>query len=616
MTSAGRIWTVAILAACLLGRPTVETAQSQQAATGTLTGTVTRAGSTEPIAGVQISVSVVPQGGDAQAPRDARATTAPPPLTATTDSGGRFSLAVPAGRAVVHGQLEGYFGPPLGGTSAPETTATATVQPNQSSHVELTLVPGATINGRVTDSTGKPMASTPVGVVRRIYRSGVPALDLVDGKETDDRGEFRVFRLPPGEYFVLALQGHINGPAPAPQPASPASVAATFNPAVPVATFYPSAVDIATALPVALKGGEDLAGIDIQIRSEFTHTISGRVTSNLPPGSEVGAINRATRQNIAIVAAIPREGLMIPDLVSGNITAKPDGTFEIRGLLPGSYDVIARLPASTGWGPQNGPDRATNPWAFGRTTVEVGGADVEGVTVAVHQGVDVKGHVTVDGKAEPAALRFTLLPDDNVAIYNQYFGTISNYAPFLEADGAFTLPLIPESHYRFRVGLATGPTRAPMPNAQGQLPPTPIPLPPGAYVADIQQSGRSVYDEGLTVGTDPIPPIDVIVKSDGGSVKGIVTGADQKPGAGRTVVLVPEPSRRKNSALFRTTISDDDGSFMIARVPPGTYTLFAWDAIAAGAYEDPQFLAPFESHGTAAKVAGGATVTVNLTSIR
>jgi len=53
-------------------------------------------------------------------------------------------------------------------------------------------------------------------------------------------------------------------------------------------------------------------------------------------------------------------------------------------------------------------------------------------------------------------------------------------------------------------------------NAQGQMPPTPVPLPPNAYVADVQLGGRSVYDEGLTVGTDPIAGLEVIVKSDGG----------------------------------------------------------------------------------------------------
>ena len=67
----------------------------------------------------------------------------------------------------------------------------------------------------------------------------------------------------------------------------------------------------------------------------------------------------------------------------------------------------------------------------------------------------------MDGQGGPAAMRVTLQPDDNAALYNNYFGTIGNWAPFLDADGSFTFPLMPESHYRFRVVLTNGPTRAP-----------------------------------------------------------------------------------------------------------------------------------------------------------
>jgi len=473
--------------------------------------------------------------------------------------------------------------------------------------VQMSLVPGGTINGRITDASGKALANVPVGVVRKMYRSGVPSLDLIDGKETDDRGAYRVFRLPPGDYLVVALQGHpATTGTPAPLPATPMTVT----------TFYPSAVDVGTAVPVSVKGGDDLAGFDITVRSELTRSVSGRVTSMLPRGSEVGAINGAVRQPLAVIALLPRDGTMIPDLVSGNITAAADGAFVVRGLLPGSYDLIARLPAPLGWGPQNGPERATNPWAFGRVPVEIGGADVDNVSVVVHQGVDVTGRVTVDGQGVPAAVRVTLQPDDNAALYNSYFGTISNWAPFLAADGSFTFPLMPEAHYRFHVVLTTGPTRAPVANAQGQMPPTPVPLPPNGYVADVQLGGRSVYDEGLTVGTDPIAGVEVIVKSDGGTIEGTVSGADKKPLTGRSVVLVPELARRKNFALFRATASDEQGGFRLTRVPPGNYKLFAWDSVVPGAYESAEFLQRYESRGVDVKVSAAGSLRMDLTAIR
>jgi hypothetical protein len=604
---AARLGLLVAIAFAVLG-PILRAQSTQPPATGVIDGVVTRQGTNEPIADVKISITVTaPQGP--QPNRDVPPASDRTMLTSnvTSDAAGHFSLTAPEGVVVVHAQLEGYWGTNVNGTGSADVTTVAVVTARQTTRVQLTMVPGGTINGRVTDPAGKPLANVPVGVVRKIYRSGVPSLDLIDGKETDDRGAYRVFRLPPGEYLVVALQGHgAAAGTTAPPPATPMTVT----------TFYPSAVDVGTAVPVSVKGGDDLAGLDITVRSELTRSVSGRVTSMLPRGSEVGAINGAVRQPLAVVTLLPRDGLMVPDLVSPNITAAADGTFVVRGLLPGSYDLIARLPAPLGWGPQNGPERATNPWAFGRVPVEIAGADVDNVNVVVHQGVDVTGRVTVDGQGVPAAVRVTLQPDDNAALYNNYFGTISNWAPFLAADGSFTFPFMPESHYRFRVGLLQGPTRAPAANAQGQMPPTPVRLPPNAYVADVQLGGRSVYDEGLTVGSDPIAGIEVIVKSDGGTIEGTVTGADKKPLTGRIVSLVPDASRRKNFALFQTAVSDEQGVFKLTRVPPGNYKLFAWDSVVMGAYESPEFLQRYEARGTDVKVSASASLKVDLIAMK
>ena len=580
-----------------------------QAATGTLQGTVVIAGTSTPLPDAQIAVTIpaTRSAQDAQA-RDPRATPAPPaPLTAVTDASGHFSLVVPEGSATVRAQLEGYFGPSIAGVFQPAVTTTTTVSARQTARVTLALIPGGTINGRVVDASGKPIAEAPIGVVRRIYRGGVAALDITDGKESDDRGVYRLYRLPPGEYFVVALPKRVNG--------VPTSGDASA-PEVPVTTFYPSAIDVTSALPIALKPGDELSGVDVQMRNAMTFTVSGHVVSMLPPGSEVSAINRQTRPNIAQLSILPRDGTVLPDIFGLTIAAQPDGTFQLTGLLSGSYDLIARLPVSTGWGPQNGPDRATSPWAFGRASIEIAGANVENVVVGVHQGMDVPGRVTVDGVGAPVAVRVTLQPDEQLAIYNNFFGTIGNYAPFLDADGSFTFPVIPESHYRVRVGLGNGPTRAPVANAQGQLPPAPVPLAAGAYVADVQQAGRSVYDEGVDVGTEPVAPIEVVIKTNGATVEGVVSRGGTPAPAGVSVVLVPDGAHRKNPALYRTGTTDQDGAYSIARVPPGSYRAFAWETLVPGAYENVEWLRPYEGRGVAVTVGGGTHATVDLNAIR
>jgi hypothetical protein len=57
-----------------------------------------------------------------------------------------------------------------------------------------------------------------------------------------------------------------------------------------------------------------------------------------------------------------------------------------------------------------------------------------------------------------------------------------------------------------------------------------------------------------------------------------------------TVVLVPQESRRQNSALYKTAITDDKGTFTIRGAAPGTYTILAWQSVISGAWQNPEFL--------------------------
>jgi hypothetical protein len=183
----------------------------------------------------------------------------------------------------------------------------------------------------------------------------------------------------------------------------------------------------------------------------------------------------------------------------------------------------------------------------------------------------------------------------------------------IDQNGAFTFPLIPEARYRFQFtvgGAASG--RGPLPSAAV----TPVALGPSAYVADVQQGGVSVYDSGLMVNAEPVTPIEVLVRSDGGSIEGAAIGTDQKPAAGQLVVLVPAAARRQNPALYRVAASDAQGHFSIARVGPGAYKLFAWDSVLPGAYLSPVFLQRYESQGSDVTVRAGAKATVDVRVIR
>ncbi|HEY2572958.1 MAG TPA: hypothetical protein VGH65_02775, partial [Verrucomicrobiaceae bacterium] len=162
---------------------------------------------------------------------------------------------------------------------------------------------------------------------------------------------------------------------------------------------------------------------------------------------------------------------------------------------------------------------------------------------------------------------------------------------------------------------------APVTGARGQAaaapPPVTTPLPPSAYLADIRQDGVSVYDNDLVIGSQAAGPLDVIVKTDGGTIDGSVFGTDRKPVAsGIVVVLIPPESRRQNPALYKSVRTDAQGHFVMNAVPPGAYSLFSWETVKPGAYQNADFLRQYEGRGTPVTITAGSKGSAEVTLIK
>ena len=612
---------------------------NRQAETGIIQGVVTRRGTNNPIPEVRITVTrgagsgqgvvlgpageiipVEPPPGTGNANTDAgrAATTSQPFQSAVTDSAGRFAIAgVPVGTVRVRAQLEGYFGPLVAGQYSSFSATDVTVSPGKPANISISLIPAATISGRVFSPLGKPLADALVQIFRLGYEEGTATLWTVKRQTTDDRGEYRLHSLPPGRYYLSADPRSVAG-------ALSGNVRSTTR-EIPVQTFYPNTTEPTLAAPVSLDGGEELRGIDINVGTVMTGTISGKVSSTLPPGPVSGG-PRGTRPSTPILSLARLDALVtVGDAILGNgIQADPDGTFEIRNVVPGAYDVVARVPvaANRGWAPFGPPARAAAPWTWGRARVEVGrGTDVQGVALVVHNGLDLGGRLIVDGNPTRADVRISVYADrtssPSDSIIQQILQQISAFTPTIEPDGSFIIPLLPEGKYRFQIsigGLTPTGTTAPQAAAQISRSATaaPSPLPATAYVADIRQGGSSVYDNGLTVESSGLSPVDIIINTNGGSVQGTVMGRDQKP-VRAIVVVVPPENRRQNPALYRPARSDAQGRFQVESIPPGAYKLFAWENAQNGAWQNSQFLTRYEQYGVPVTIGAGVRASANVT---
>ncbi len=281
-------------------------------------------------------------------------------IDSISDQSGRFLIPdISPGPYMIAATLDGYF--------APETNTNLYVTESQTSHITLTMVPACTISGVVLDDSGAPVVNAGVQVMRVTYRNGIPTTENVGGQTSDDNGRYSAVRLRPGEYYVAA----------SPKGGGPL-----------IRTFSPSALDLSQATPIRLHAGEEVAGVNITFQKGNLYRISGQVTSAIPNSDTRGS-------TMSTVTLLPHAtGLQDASFTSSvtiSMASPANGSFELANIFPGVYDVFASLPDTRGFGA-----------AYGKTTVTVNGGDVEGVSITVHSGVDIRGKVTIDGGASPS----------------------------------------------------------------------------------------------------------------------------------------------------------------------------------------------------------------------
>jgi hypothetical protein len=253
---------------------------------------------------------------------------------------------------------------------------------------------------------------------------------------------------------------------------------------------------------------------------------------------------------------------MGPRLLSNSLRAPVDGQFELDRVSPGSYFLY---PMGAGGG-FNGAGKYV-----GRVAIDVRSGDLDGVEITAHPGGDLNGRLIIQddkGSIPWDSVRVRLKPEETlpsglVALMNT-----------IDSTGVFVAKNIPEGHYDFDIR-----------------------LPQDAFVVDIVEAEKSVFDSGITIDGASNRSIQIVINPLGQSMSGLVRNGGKKPAVGATVVLVPKPSRRKNVLLYRIANTDQSGHFTLHGIAPGEYKLFAWESIVDDAHLNAEFLAKYEKTG-------------------
>jgi protocatechuate 3,4-dioxygenase beta subunit len=465
----------------------------------------------------------------------------------------------------------------------PINTNRRQIGPETKKHqVEVALTRGSTLTGRVLDANGIPVAEASVTLATATYREGrrtmaraIQALSM----QTDDRGDYRIMGITPGDYYLqVELRSSGTGWS-------------GFWDSFPRVSYYPGVVDAKTAALVTVRAGQDLSALDIRLPSIRTFKVSGVVVNPLPGGRASGNGQTYRQVSSYYLGSADPDSQEDPILMSSELTpsSRPDESiFELAGIAPGSYFLYPL------WDPGTG---STPTWITSRTPIQVNDRDLEGLKIVLKPNGEIKGRVVVEGNTSPAALsmvRIGLRRKERLPtlLGGTFLATASISNP---ATGEFTMPNVPDARFGITV--------------PG--------LPPDAYVVDVRQGGRSVFDEGVmpsASGSDM--PIEITLNLQGGTVQGVVRDAAAAPLARAGVTLVPAVARRGNPQFYKRVATDASGQFKFTGIAPGEYRIFGWSAIPPGqAEENALFLAPFETRGTAVTVSAASPANVQLTVI-
>lgn len=478
-------------------------------------------------------------------------------LLVVSDSEGRFVFpSVEPGRYAVTAQKAGYLnssspsGP--GGKSNLITLAAG----QELTGITLKLLPQGVIAGRVTDEDGDPLQHVSVQVA--VFRNVLGKRQLVSrgGGLTNDIGEYRIANLPPGKFYVYATQPH--------------TVLQGFESVPPVeenypVTFYPNVLEPAQAAMLECTPGNEVRGIDFRLRKVRTFHIRGQIMDYVPSGK--------AGPHFAIYATRTSSALGLAGM-NGATQVKPDGTFDVAGLVPGSYMLIA-MRMVHGF--------STN----ANVPVEVGNSNVDGLSITIGDGINLRGALKFESAENPdyAKIRVMIEPVDNILM------GAPNSQP-AKADGTFEIAGASPGRYRV--------------NAYG--------LPPNSYVKSVKAGQQEVIDSGLDLTNGAAPgDLEVTLSNKAASVSGAVVDERQQRAVGTTVLLIPVGAHRGQFRYTRRTATDQSGAFSVTGVIPGEYLAFAVDGMEEGSWEDPEFLQRYESKGVKLKLGEAASENVQLT---
>ena len=488
--------------------------------------------------------------------------------TAVTDTQGRYEFRdLPAGRVNLSVSKSGFLDTKYGQSHPAERGRPIELADGQvRDKVDVTLMRGGAISGRILDEFGDPVPDATVAAMRIRHASG--KLRLVSAGRTsitNDLGTFRVFGLPPGEYYVTATSRSnefMHGMQVPPGVPIPGNNSSGF-----AATYYPNTPNPADAQRIALTVGQEVS-VDVQMSPARLARITGNAVSS--DGKPISP---------AMVMLVPTAMEDIGMMGGGGETDK-DGKFTISGVAPGDYIVqvqsfaglmsaAAEAMAAFSDGAKNAPPSPTPNREFAFARVTVTGEDISGLTITAARGAKASGRVVFEHGQKPedlTSLRLTARTAD----LHDVLEAIPPLAA-LKENGTFEIEgLIGRRAFEF------------------------MNRPTGWFLKRITHEGHDVTDTGYEFkpGED-VQGFEIVLTTRSQTLTGVVSNDKGEAVKDYTVVVFPEDQDKwtgADSRWYGVTQGDQQGQFRFTDLPAGSYFAIALEADTEDDWKDPEWL--------------------------
>lgn len=609
--------------------------QAAKAGTAGISGViVTDEQTPQPIKGAQVMV-VSPEGGFTK--------------TVYTNNAGKFAFTgLAAGRYTLTANKPAYLRVSYGARRYDRPGTPITLKDgHQMTDVALRLPRGAVIAGMITDENGEPAFGVQVRVMMLRMQNGERTFTNVPtsaplGETTDDRGRYRVFGLPPGEYAIVAQPRIIGGeiramtdseiravmqalqqqqsaaqkaqagaamPNPAPQqpqaPQTPADITTVGYSSV----YYPGSTTASTAATVTVAAGEERSGVDFPLRLVRTARIEGSVVT--PDGIRPQGVQ-------LMLTPLGPSGGGLELFTINRAPVDADGKFAFTAVPPGQYQILARAAAPGALPPGMPPPPPPPPPPpggggtmqfrvmgaaagagaepitvmpdmvmggggaayWGQVDVSVDGTTLTGISVPLNPGMTITGKVTFKSTR--------LAPGSDLSRVRLLLAPVQTGAVARLALGAAMSQVEPNGQFKL-TGVTPGRYRI-----SGTAPLAPGSGPgPGWTLLSAVVKGQDALDFPVDIlPNEEINDVVVTFTDAAQEVNGSLQDATGRPAPDFTIVVFAADTRYWTTPTrrIRSTRPGTDGRFSVSGLPPGEYRIAALVDVAPGEINDPAFL--------------------------